>query len=471
MRLPRLTGERLAIALFAVIAAALACLMPVHNDTWWHLRYGHDMVRDHALQIMDRYSYTAAGRFFWNHSWIGQLVLYALYAAGGLPLVTAGCAAIVVAAWLLTWRLMRGPLDMRLIILVAAMSGSTIIWSIRPQIFSVLFLPLVAILAARDRWLLVVPVMALWANVHAGVAMGIVVLAGSVAASVVADRDRLPRRLAGAVLGTLATLATPFGLTSWTETFVSVGRSHANHIQEWSPTSLPPANLFFWVLAGVLLWYLGRRWRTLESPEDRALVLEALVTLPLAVRTLRSVPAFTMLAAPALTRLLWRNAARRDEPIRMPGAGYGLVAAIVLAAAVVARAWSVPWAMLQWQPVSPAAAAAIRDCRPPLYNRYFDGGPLIWFVPDQRVFLDSRQDPFPVSFVQDATRVESTGDYQTLFDRWHIRCAALPPDSLTTRHLLHDGWRVRFRDRRWLVLERPGESTAATTSPALPPGS
>ena len=50
--------------------------------------------------------------------------------------------------------------------------------------------------------------------------------------------------------------------------------------------------------------------------------------------------------------------------------------------------------------MSPAAAAAIRQCHAPIYNGYNEGGILVWFVPGQPVFIDSRQDPYPVSLVQ-----------------------------------------------------------------------
>ena len=111
--------------------------------------------------------------------------------------------------------------------------------------------------------------------------------------------------------------------------------------------------------------------------------------------------------------------------------------------------------MLGWQPVSRAAAEAVAGCRGPLYNRYPDGGPLIWFVPSQRVFLDSRQDQYPIALVQAASRVETRGDYRAIFDRWRINCAALPPTSPTVAALERDNWLVKFSDPAWVVLERP----------------
>ncbi len=189
----------------------------------------------------------------------------------------------------------------------------------------------------------------------------------------------------------------------------------------------------------------------------------ALLALPFAFRTLRNVPAFMMVAAPALTRLMGATADDRAASRAAVGSSsisgtrrrWIVVAAFLLVGAgIVWRAWSVPWPMLGWTPISSPAAAAIRSCRPRLYNTYPDGGPLIWFVPEQPVFIDSRQDQYPVPLVQAASRVEATGDYRALFADWRINCAALPPKSPTVAALRRDGWHERFRDGSWVVLER-----------------
>ncbi len=436
--------------------------MPVHNDTWWHLRTGYETLRDHTPLFTDRFSFTAYGNFFWNHSWLAQSLFYLLYSIGGFPLLTAFCATLTVGAWALVWRQMQGPLDIRLVLFALACAGATTIWSVRPQVFSIVMLPIVAILVARDRWWLIPPAIALWANLHAGVAMGLVVVGASVAAAF-RDRERLLPRAACFAASVAATLATPLGVRSWTELPASIARSGANRIQEWQPTALPPEQMAFWTVAAFFLWQLARQWRRLPTREERVLAAAALLALPLAVRTLRNVPAFMMLAAPALTRLTYPagdvpqgvggtaapGVSRLATPLLLP------LAALLVSLAVIWKAWSAPWAMLGWTPISRSAAAAVRDCQPALYNTYPDGGPLIWFVPEQRVFIDSRQDQYPIALIQDANRVEATGDYRKLFERWDINCAALPPRSPTVAALNRDGWHQRYRDSSWVVLEKP----------------
>ena len=76
-------------------------------------------------------------------------------------------------------------------------------------------------------------------------------------------------------------------------------------IQEWQPTPGPRST---WPSgAWRCCWpsLTVRRWKSLERPADRVLVVAALVAFPLAARSLRNVPAFMMIAAPAISRLLY----------------------------------------------------------------------------------------------------------------------------------------------------------------------
>ena len=119
-------------------------------------------------------------------------------------------------------------------------------------------------------------------------------------------------------------------------------------------------------------------------------------------------------------------------------------------------AWNVPVSSLGWRPISNGAIAAVRACPAPIYNGYGNGGFLIWFVPEKRVFLDSRQDPYPPSLVQDFIAVDSGRSYRPLCDRYGIRCAFLPAKSKTGERLRGDGWQARFVDEEWAVLVAPG---------------
>ena len=141
------------------------------------------------------------------------------------------------------------------------------------------------------------------------------------------------------------------------------------------------------------------------------------------------------------------------------------------------RRSSPPWARWPWRwsaPPTPCACrgwagsrsdaatlAAVESCHAPLFNHYDDGGVLIWFAPDRPVFVDSRQDPYPLPFMLDAIAVER-GDrpYQPLFARWGIGCAFLKASSKMTDRLRADGWQARAVDADWAVLAARGRRDA-----------
>jgi hypothetical protein len=193
-------------------------------------------------------------------------------------------------------------------------------------------------------------------------------------------------------------------------------------------------------------------------------VAAALVLAPLAFRSARNIGPFLMLAAPAASRLLggqfvFRLSRRPKEPgPDHPNVNLALVVGLGAAlVAVVGAAWASGLRALNWRPLSEGAIAATRSCDGPLYNEYSEGGYLIWFVPEKPVFVDGRQDPYPVSLLLEQLAVErGQAPYRPLFERWKIRCAFLPVDSPTVGALVADGWTAPFRDADWVVMARGG---------------
>ena len=86
---------------------------------------------------------------------------------------------------------------------------------------------------------------------------------------------------------------------------------------------------------------------------------------------------------------------------------------------------------------------------------------MLWFVPEKRVFSDSRQDPYPRAITRESSSIEHGGPYREAFARYGVRCALLPVTSPATERLTSDGWKVRYSDETWAVLGGGPEQTAA----------
>jgi hypothetical protein len=475
-----LSFDRLVIGLLFGAVVLTACLMPAQADTYWHLRAGEDMWRTHHVSMIETYSYTAAGSFWPNHEWFWQAVSYGLYRAGGMPLLTAASALVVTAAFVLSYRLMTGPPLSRFVLMILGVPIGACVWALRPQIVSLALVMLLVTLIARERHRLLPLLFVVWANVHGAVALGVAILAAAAVAAIVrarsgdpADRRRAWRLVALTPICVLATAATPLGFRLWTFIAQSIERSHATMIGEWQP-AYPKGfvEIGFWVLALAFVYLLIRRRRNVRSWSDLALVAAAVVVLPLAARAVRNIAPFLLLAIPAASRLLgpqfrFRRAVAGGpvtaQAVEHPRLNLALLVGLVLAGmGAVAFAWTTRLPMLGWQPLGADLIAAVRACPDSLYNHYNEGGYLVWFVPERKVFIDSRQDPYSLPFLLEHGRVESgKAPYEPLFARWNIRCAFLRVESPTVKRLVVAGWGQRFRDDKWVVLVEPGAAANA----------
>lgn len=445
------------------LAVFLTCgLSPIQSDTWWQLRAGRDMVASGQVLLTDTYSHTASGAFWSNHEWFAEVVFYAVYSVGGLGLVTVFSAALIAAGWMFSWAMRQGPSRPAFIVFLCALVSSSGWWEPRPHAFSLLFIPMTVFLLERGRVIWLPLVFFIWAQCHGGVLLGLALVAVGLSAGVMIDRRTLLRAAVVLFTCALAMTATPLGIHFWTEIPRSLSRINQYTLDEWLRPGLTEAVLIpFWLIAaayGVALAREARRLRHMAAG-DAALHACALLLLLGALNAVRNVGPFLMLACPALTRLLLANS---SSGIESPGRERTLPnlllqgTAVASVAFILMTAYRDAWPRLEWNPVPQAAWAALNECPGNLYNRYDEGGMLLWFAPERKVFLDGRQDPFSPALVLEHIEME-TGrrDYKATFARHDIGCAFLPVTSPVAAALKDSHWMPVHQSAEWVVLRRP----------------
>jgi len=455
-----LSRDQFLTALLFIAIAVAACFSPAQNDTWWHLRAGADAWRTGRVPLLDTFSHTAYGASWPNQEWLGELILYGLYRLGGLPLMTAAAATLVTVSWWLIWRLTPVSIPWRIGLCAMAILPSAREWSLRPKVFTSMFVALTLVLLARRRWVWLPFLFLLWANIHGGVMLGVIIVVAAGMGQAVAQRRVVtPLAWTGAAC-ILATAVTPLGFSLWPEIVRSLGRIQQYGIDEWQSTALfDPAFLPFWTLSAALvgLTVAANPWR--RHPESLTSIAPSFALLPLAMRAHRNVAPAVMVALPVIGAFIAQWPTRSPEVNRRERPRTNVLLAciaVICAAAGVTYAWSLPVQRLGWEPISPAIAHAVSTCPERLYNRYDDGGFLIWFAPTNKVFLDSRQDPYPPDLIRTQQHVEMSGDYENLFQRYSIRCAFLPAGSAVATRLKAAGWLEEYADSQWIVFVRPG---------------
>jgi hypothetical protein len=278
------TGERHAVAedrvsasitwlATAAVVAATASLVQIGADARWLAALGARIAS--ARSIPDGVPYAADPSAGWHNApVVGELVFHGLYAAlADHGLILAQVAAVMVALLLLA-RDMRAAdatdTAAGLMLLTAAVAAAPALLVVRAQLFSLALFPLLLLLLRSDarnpsrRVWLVVPLLALWANLHGGV------LVGALIAGIYLTVHRLRRDWTAACVvaaSAAALLATPalFGTVDYYRRVLG-GELAARASQLWAPLSLhAPFDVVFLVLAIPLcLLTLQRRLPTWE---------------------------------------------------------------------------------------------------------------------------------------------------------------------------------------------------------------
>ena len=177
-------SSRLTWLALAFATAMTFPLVRVGADSRWLAAMGREIVRTGAIPA--RVPYAAAPSSHWvNVPVLGELLFHALESAlGDRGLVFAQLLAVVAALALLglDMRKARVPDAARAVVLFAVLPAALPAFTVaRSQLFSLALFPLLVLLLRADArapswriWLLV-PLIALWSNLHGGVLVGLFV--------------------------------------------------------------------------------------------------------------------------------------------------------------------------------------------------------------------------------------------------------------------------------------------------------
>jgi hypothetical protein len=269
------------------------------------LAYGREIVQ-HGLPSYDVLTVWAHGRDWVDQQWLGQLIVYGAYVLGGMRAAVAlhvfTLAGAMSLALVAARRLGGSARSVTWITLASLFVVAWSSWTLRVQsLVFPLFVALIWLLAgdsrrASGRVLLVLPIVALWANLHgtAFLAASLVALRGiSILVEHRRDlRNRLPVALALLAAPALL-LASPYGLSLLDYyRHLLLNPAFSQYVTEWAPTKLGIATAPFYVLALLGAWLAGRCRSKLTFFEQAAL----LMTLVLAFLAIRSVVWFVLSA-------------------------------------------------------------------------------------------------------------------------------------------------------------------------------
>ena len=468
---------------WVILALAALALMAMFSgemgdaDTWIHLRTGQWMWENHKLPIPDPFAWTtylgkpvypeeAATRDLnLKHEWLGQVIVYLVYAAGGFPgmvlfraLCVAGFCAIV--GWVVYGRTREFYPAIAAAFLAATLARHIAVD--RPFVITYLLLALTLAILERRRWLwLLPPIFVFWANVHGGFFMGWVLLGAYCGEALIQRLRQQPpadeRTLwAVSIVSILASGLNPAffgvipGMLAYRQSFMQ------NTLREWHPPALFAPSWFSALLLGAAVVMLWARPRV--RPADWLMYLVFAILSLMALRNI----IFIGLIAPVVIFSYLPSYQRLVKP----ATEYAI--ALLLGIGIIAKVASgsaFQFHVADWKfPKGAVRFLHDHNISAPMFNLYEWGGYLMWAAwPQEKTFVDGRA--LNESVFRDYLRIAlNFRDAQELLDKYGVQVILLEgfEYSRGTVYMLgaalsdpaQTRWKLVFQDKAAMLFMR-----------------
>ena len=512
--LPLITIEHIWLSIPVALVICFGFLLKLRLvDFWWHLKAGEIIVNTRSIPKTDLFSFTAAGQPFILQNWLVEVIYYATYRVGGLALLVALNATLLVAALLPVYSLCRqATTRLRLAVITALMPAVLLLYfgSVRSQVFSfALFSSFYWVLSEYRRrrsdrlWALPLMMIA-WVNFHGAFVLGLGLIAiflGCELLRRIASAEK-PETLSPAeltklgaffVVTIIATAVNPevHRIYSYVRA-VATNEASQTLVLEWQPPRINEA-------VGIILFFAPFfiTWLVLLAASRKPDLIDLVLVLTfsiLGLSALRNGVWFALIAAPVVARYYsaidfsrlmrsircfaplrrvhdWLAARRQTEaPIR-----YRLnrqIAVLLLTIIVLVSPWVYPhlgnpaFGNTLWEKSTPVSAVDYIDehelvgniFHPQIYGDY-----LIWRLwPRQRSFVDGRVHLFDLSVIRDYRRsfIDSHWDERLL--RYDIKYLLLSKEEEENRAMIDSArdapaWNLLYEDATAILFERVNE--------------
>ena len=448
------------------------------SQTGYHIRVGEYVLANHAVPHTDFLSFTKPGEPFFAWEWLSGVGAALLYDWGGLRAVVVFSVLVLALTILIMLRHLveRGAnVFVALFLMHLAIGASSIHYLARPHIFTLLFFAYALWMVDRDsrertRWIwTLVPMTALWANLHGGFAgmlatLGILSCGALVEWIWTKDAGRLADAKRYGLLTALcfaASIANPYGLENHLHIVKFMSDKWYVHLTEeyQPPDFFSAAGAYYGVLlaGGIAVAALSLRRKKLGQ------ALAILAWAYLSARSMRHIPLFVIVVLPALASefaVLWRKwvddkprrtvAATLEQIARDHQAGLaraGIVTPIFAAVFFffplgIGYPKDFPAAVYPTKLVDRHAAeiGAARVFTSDSWGHYLT----YRFPAPYRIYIDGRTDFFGEKFTHEyLDALNGAAGWQNTFRKYDVQMALVPSDFQLAAKLRQEaGWKL-----------------------------
>jgi hypothetical protein len=454
----------------------------IDPDTMWQVSVGQWILDHRAVPETDVYSFTMRGQPWISTQWLAQILLAKAFAIAGWsgPVVLSAGAIAATFASLASWLSRRLTAGATLVFIAAALALTVPHLLARPHVLAmpVMVLWFGGLIAAADRCgapsFRLLPLMALWANLHGGFVLGLALI-GPIALDAVwsaepGQRKSLILRWAAFALAALvASCCSPYGWNSLLASRKILALGDALPlIMEWRPADFGSLGAFeICLLLGIALSLL----RGVTLPPTRIVLLLGLLHMAFAQGRAAEILALLaplILAVPLAGQI---GGAAANSGAAPPARGV-LFAAV---AAALAAATFLYASVHRFEPnVRQSPVAAVAELKKlnlaRVFNDYDFGGYLI--AHGVAPFIDGRTELYGEKFFVDHNAASGLMEPENLFrllDQYHIEATLMRTQSAANKLLDHvDGWHKVYADDIATIHVRTA-GAVHTIEPAVDP--
>ena len=468
----------------------------------WHIRTGQEILATRSIPRVDSFSSTMTGRPWFAWEWLYDLVVGQLEASLGLNGVVWFTAVVIatVFAWMFRLLMTRGAnVLVALVLVLLAVSASTIHFLARPHVLSWLFtLAWFWILDSTEhdcfderveqkkQWLWTLPLLMLvWVNMHGGFLMGFVLLGVFLLGAIwrwlttkeirieellqkIAARKRV-RDLAGVgILSAAASLANPYGWNLYAHVYSYLSnRFLMDHIDEFqSPNFHGVAQGCFLVLLLVTVAVLTVQGRKVRLSQGLTVVfavysgLYASRNIPISSILLVMVVA-PVIPGPGLARAFVQRMSVVEAQLR---GHLWPILAIAATLSIAANGGRIGSNLLmdahfdpKRMPIEAVNYLEKHQLNGPVLSPDYWGGYLIYrLYPKTRVVVDDRHDLYGEQFFRSYLKMMHVEQgWKEFLDAHDAACVLLPRDAALANILAEtQGWKSIYADDVAIVFVR-----------------
>lgn len=488
------SGLILGLLILTVVVVFLSLIPKPENDLFFELRIGADILSSGHLPHFDTYSWTNRGIRWDVPEWLSFVIYAAAYRQCGFFGVWLVMVSMTVLTVWTVWLTLAPRLGFawafQLTNLMALALSDYI--QERPYVYTYLFLALSLskITKAREgrlRLLLwLIPICAVWTNLHQGVLVLVCILAAYTVGDLMALALRKPnfanereqgdarRRAlwmaASTVACALAAMASPYGWRVYWNVYITLrDRTMMSNVTEWNSIAVvPPAQIAAFLMIALLTLAAVIASRKLSIAD--ALVLGALFVESMlhARNTALFAVAAVIVARPHFEAVVDRlrrylgesSGVARNAAIGFVGVLYLIAVCAVgvasLKPAIGPQGYSVEGigeAVARVPSYPSGAVDFVRSSGLPsnmrVFNNFSIGGYLMWTLPSQPDFVDGRLDVFAGRTFDDMLVIDhghGSPAWVDLVRTYDLDCVITTSRSVATAFAGQPDWAVVYAD-------------------------